>query len=82
MKEFIMDYDSIEANINIGKGILLQQLKDDGKLTEEELKDYYLNYAFIIKKPSFFAKLWKKLSNGNDEKRVVLVKQLTIKAEE
>ena len=52
---------------------MLEHLYSDGIITAEDYKHYSMNYAIIIRKPSFFSNFWKK----DNPAKYTLVKQLS-----
>jgi len=66
--------DELEVEVNSAKNLILSILFNDNVITAEQYKHYRVNYAIIIKKPSFFSRLWKKVRNA-DDKQYVIVRQ-------
>jgi len=50
-------------------------------IDEDTLNDYESNYAYIVRRPSFFGKVWTKFfdkKNEKDDIRYILVKQASL----
>jgi hypothetical protein len=81
--EYIYTYghDDMEENLQIGKAVLLSGLFEEKHISKEVYLDYMKNYALIVKKPSFFNKLWEKLTRKGEKEghRIILVKQFSLK---
>lgn len=77
---YTYSHDHMEENMQIGKAVLLAGLHKEGHITNEVYLDYMKNYALIIKKPSFFNKVWEKLTRKGKEEgeRIILVKQFSL----
>lgn len=69
--------EELEEQATVIKNMVLQFLYDRGTIDKTICEDLSLNYAIIIKKPSFFTKLWKKKTE--DTLQYILVKQCSIK---
>lgn len=80
--EYIYNYthEDMEANLQIAKAVLISNLLSEGHITTEVHNDYIKNHALIIKKPSFFNAIWKKVikKDGHEGMRVILVRQLSL----
>lgn len=63
--------------------VVISHLLQEGKIDELTANDYLMNYAILVRKPSFFNKLWDKIFKkyGVDPlaERYVLVRQCTIR---
>jgi len=66
--------EEYEQEINTGKQLILNKLFKDGILSAADYENYSLNYAIIIKRPSFFSQLWKQIYK-KDKKQYLIVKQ-------
>ena len=73
-----LSVDMLESQVTIGKNIILDRLYKDGVITAEEYKHYSMNYAIVLRKPSFFSMLWKK----DQSPSYTLVRQLSWNDEE
>ncbi len=51
MKTELIDNEYLSSNLNEGKNLLLEKLHDDGVISDDVLKDYTLNYLFVVQKP-------------------------------
>jgi hypothetical protein len=69
--------EELEEQATEIKNMVLQFLYDRGIIDKPICEDLALNYAIIIKKPSFFTKLWKKKTE--DKLQFIIVKQCSIK---
>ena len=77
---FRLQKEELETYINYGKNIILIDLLNKGLINEEIFNEYSNYYAFIIKYPSFFGKIWQKITNENQ--RLILVKTESMHEEE
>jgi hypothetical protein len=75
---YTLTTDGLEQQCNSVKDILLRKLYDDGLISVEEHNDFVTNYAFIIRKPSFFGSFWNKILK-HDHTTYILVKQQVFK---
>ena len=62
-KVFAMDLENNTPQI---KTVILQGMYNNGDISEEVYEKYQMNYAVIVKKPSFFSKAMEKMLGKED----------------
>jgi hypothetical protein len=67
----------LEEEANKVREIIIDHLYKNGHITAEVYKDMKLNHGIIIRKPSFFSKLWK-TKKVKDVTQYMIVKQITM----
>ena len=78
---YTLTTEKFEEQCNTVKDVILRTLFNDGLISIEVHNDFVTNYAFIIRKPSFFSHFWKTLFN-HDRETYILVKQQSFKEED
>ena len=79
-----MDYEhkmntaTFETNCTMIKDMVIAQLFQEGKISEEVYDEYKTHYSVIIKAPSKFNWIWDKLTSQPDEPRFIIVKNVSM----
>ncbi len=76
---YTLSTEQLEEQVNIVKTDLLIRLYNKGLIDEKAFNIYMKNYAYIIRKPSFFGKIWLDIFNSKDTNRYILIKQVSFK---
>lgn len=77
MQMYTLDSIQLGAEATKVKNIIIEYLYNNDLITNEVFNDLHLNYGIIIKKPSFFSRLWKGKSMS-PKSQYILVRQLNI----
>jgi len=74
----------LSAEVNKGKDLLLDKLRQDGVIDSDQWQHYAMYYGIIIGQPTFFSSLWEKFIGKKKSKknRYMLVKLLNLPNEE
>lgn len=72
-----LDQKALEEEATKIKNVVITFLRNEDYIADDVYNDISLNYAFIVKKPSFFSKLWTR-KNVAQNLQYILVKQLTL----
>ena len=79
MYTYNLTNEDLESEATGIKDMVVFYLHKNGHITDEVCEDMRLNYAIIVRKPSFFSKLWKSIINKNDNViQYILVKQVSM----
>lgn len=79
MQLFRMTSEELEQEVTNVKNLLISFLQIEGHISKEVADNLIYNYGIVIKKPSFFTRLWKKKNIQLTGLQYIIVKQLTIK---
>lgn len=72
----------LEETMNQTMGVTLQFLVDKKFITLEDYKDLMVNYAIILRRPSFFSKAWQILKGKKEPPHIIIVKQQNLRSNE
>lgn len=75
---YSLSQDEFEEEVNKAKIVTLALLVNEGVITEEQFQEYNNNYAIILKKPSFFSKIWNKATKKEEYRQFIMVKQMNL----
>ena len=75
MKFFRFNEKEFEQEATKIKNIFVSFLYDNDLIDNETYMDFQLNYGIIIKKPSFFSRLWKKKNIYKEIFHYIIVRQ-------
>jgi len=67
--------EQLETECNNVRRILIDKMYKQGLISEETYREYMLDYAFIIRKPSMFNSFWNGVLKQEDKTSYILVKQ-------
>lgn len=82
MKIYKVDAPTIERLVNSACNELLDELREQGHLDDMAYDNYRYNYAFILRKPSFFNEVWQSVIHRVKDPMLILVQQISLKREE
>ena len=78
MKLYSFTIEALEQQIGVIKNLLLNFMVEKEMITEEVYNDLEINYAIIVKKPTFFGNIWKKLLMKPDQESYIMIKQQSL----
>lgn len=79
MKLYSFTTEALEEQTGVIKNLLLNFMVEKRIISEKVYNDFENNYAIIVKKPTFFGSMWKKILNKPDAESYILVKQQSLK---
>lgn len=84
LEKFKLLPSELEEEATKIKNLIIFHLYKQGYIDEKDYNDLSLNYAILVRKPSFFSSLWKCLlkSKKEDELKYILVKQISLREPE
>jgi len=70
----------LEGEATKVKNLIINHLHNSNHINQEVYDDFILNYAVLVRRPSFFNRMWKKIMKVKEEENLqyVLVKQVSM----
>jgi hypothetical protein len=84
MNVYSITDEKVEDIANIGMRLILEELYNLEKITEDDFKRFDANYTVIYKKPSKISTFWTKFMKKEDDKvrHLILVEQKSLEDRE
>jgi hypothetical protein len=79
---YTLGTEELEDIMNQTIGVYLKFLLDNEYITTDQYNDLVINYAVILKRPSFFSKAWQILKGKSERPHIIIVKQQNLQSDE
>lgn len=73
-----MSDECVEASLNHSMSILITNMFENGLISQNTAKMYLEDYAFVLRKPTFFGNIWKTVFK-KDIPHIILVEQKSLR---
>ena len=78
MKLYSFTTEALEEQIGATNNLLLNFMVSKRMISQKIYNDLKENYAIIVKKPTFFGRIWEKVLSKPDAESYIIVKQQSL----
>lgn len=73
VETYVYTRDDLEALINQARKNVITWLADNNEIDQETYDEWTTHYAILLREPTFFGKIWKKLLKDTDTNRLHMI---------